>query len=175
MKRNDLDLDYVQLSGSVFYLRYCLPVRGQQANSYVLGFGGIINDQRFVGDAMSSEIKLYNMDCMEAMKLSEILGWIKKSPLIKGQGANNRNKDVQFCRGYNTALTSCDREIDREALAKVIADYFESEHRKHIKAVQEGDWGANGAWSTEVSDVITDLSQAIISTMPTWLKKVNGK
>lgn len=125
------------------------------------------------------------------MKLSEILVWEKKEflqgldwfqlareSIARGEGDKSlkfiNEAEYQFGILYNeyTALTSCDREIDREALAKVIADYFESEHRKHIKAVQEGDWGANGAWSTEVSDVITDLSQAIISTMPTWLKRI---
>ena len=96
------------------------------------------------------------------MKLSDILGWIKKQPLITGQGANNRNKDVQFCRGFNTALTSCDREIDREALVKLLYDEF------------------CNAMSWENVDINTRVmflehADKIISTMPTWLRKVEGK
>ena len=91
------------------------------------------------------------------MKLSDILGWIKKQPLITGQGANNRNKDVQFCRGFNTALTSCDREIDREELAIIIMDMnFESYGFSH-------------------EEVAYKTADHIISTIPTWLRKVDGK
>ncbi len=79
--------------------------------------------------------------------LSEILGWIKKQPLITGQGANNRNKDVQFCRGFNTALTSCDREIDREALANELSEALFHGH------------------------TYAEIAERIISTMPTWLKR----
>ena len=90
------------------------------------------------------------------MKLSEILGWIKKQPLITGQGANNRNKDVQFCRGYNTALTSCDREIDREALAKVLYQ---------LKG------GSENEMSESAKAFFARAADHFISTMPTWLKR----
>ncbi len=103
------------------------------------------------------------------MKLSEIL---KENCYTAEMSKELHSKDTCPRCKNNTALTSCDREIDREALAKVIAGYFESQNRKHSKAVQEGDWGANWAWSTEVSDVIIDLSKDIISTMPTWLKRI---
>jgi hypothetical protein len=109
----------------------------------------------------------------DSMKLSEVLkeDWPEKREVceVNSNPAFTFDNNVHF---YNEALTSCDREIDREALAKVIAGYFESQNRKHSKAVQEGDWGANWAWSTEVSDVIIDLSKDIISTMPTWLKRI---
>ncbi len=77
------------------------------------------------------------------MKLSEILGWEKKrSENQEMVGVTNASLNSVV----NTALTSCDREIDREALAKVLFDRC----------------------------VCTDsdyLASYIISTMPTWLKK----
>lgn len=84
------------------------------------------------------------------MKLSEILGWKEKKPVIKDQGANNQVKDKAYCRGHNTALTSCDREIDREALTKQISEDIYIFSSK-------------------------DIAARIISTMPTWLKPTERK
>ena len=87
------------------------------------------------------------------MKLSEILkDWLikKDSGAICTWLSNGRESDA-YIDGYNTALTSCDREIDREALKKVINDWTASCEKFELK----------------------DL---IISTMPQWLKRIdNGK
>ena len=54
------------------------------------------------------------------MKLSDILKDWQEEKEIKGDFRNcyacSKNEEDYEC-GYNTALTSCDREIDREALA----------------------------------------------------------
>ena len=77
------------------------------------------------------------------MKLSEILGWPDK--LMKISWPTKHYQD-----GHNTAIDSCDREIDREALAKQI--------REDVYL-----------FSTE------DMADRIISTMPTWLKRIEDK
>lgn len=84
------------------------------------------------------------------MKLSEILEWKGKNPVIKDHGANNQVKDKAYCRGHNTALDSCDREIDREALTKQISEDIYIFSSK-------------------------DIAARIISTMPTWLKPTERK
>lgn len=93
------------------------------------------------------------------MKLSEILGWKKKE-----EQCEIGYIDEGECPGlipltdnektFNTALTSCDREIDREALEKVIEDYY---NKNKLYVTCKG------------------LAQYIISTMPTWLRKVSEK
>ena len=85
------------------------------------------------------------------MKLSEILGWEKKrSENQEMVGVTNASLNSVV----NTALTSCDREIDREALANVIIRWI----------------GYNPELSVEERK---NLADAIISTMPTWLKSIN--
>ena len=81
------------------------------------------------------------------MNLSEILkDWPEKIN-IHDQSLNGSI----MAKTHNTALTSCDREIDREALKKVINDWTASCEKFELK----------------------DL---IISTMPQWLKRIdNGK
>lgn len=87
------------------------------------------------------------------MKLSEILkDWPEKR---KETEPYNQYANIQF----NSALTSCDREIDREALAKALYFYDYPEH-KH------GDW-----YYLLDKSIYIDKAQAIISTMPTWLKR----
>lgn len=91
------------------------------------------------------------------MKLSEILGWPEKAEKPKGEA--NTPYSYGVYRGHNAALTSCDREIDREALAIVLF----SEHH-------------NGKWEghCEQEDYL-ERADHIISTMPTWLRKVSEK
>lgn len=78
------------------------------------------------------------------MKLSEILGWPEKKnrnlwPSIVG--AENH--------GFNKALVSCDREIDREALANVLYKIcIMTEFHSNRKV------------------------DYLIATMPTWLKRI---
>ena len=78
------------------------------------------------------------------MKLSEILkDWPEKKEY---QSTMVNPADVI----YNTALESCDREIDREALVKVIQQKVTKSDINHIVDV-------------------------VISTMPTWLKPTERK
>lgn len=87
------------------------------------------------------------------MKLSEILGWPDKQK--EYFGVNTVQAGEAF--GHNTALTSCDREIDREALAdKIMEINFESYGFSH-------------------EEVAYKTADKIISTMPTWLKRIEGK
>mgnify|MGYP001567045224 CR=1 FL=1 len=84
------------------------------------------------------------------MKLSEILGWRKELDL----------REMKFPEqgvAFNTALTSCDREIDREALAKAMF--------KRDKKFLTWD---EAPTLHEESFVEADY---FISTMPTWLKR----
>lgn len=96
------------------------------------------------------------------MKLSEVL---KDWPEKQREYTNNHNEtngiyshtdygeryyEIPEGIGFNTALTSCDREIDREVLLK------ELKSNGHMLTYEE----------------FTDL---IISTMPTWLKPINNK
>ena len=78
------------------------------------------------------------------MKLSEILGWSKK---LKGG-----ELDKDHCFGFNTALDSCDREIDREALEDILCHH-----------------------APMLRSEANDISHAIISNMPTWLKRSEGE
>lgn len=86
------------------------------------------------------------------VKLSEILkDWPEKRnreawPSIVG--AENH--------GYNTALTSCDREVDKEALVKQLNNCF-SFSRMNPEA--------NAKY----------IVNEFISTMPTWLKSTERK
>ncbi len=83
------------------------------------------------------------------MKLSEILGWINKdNGSICTWLSNGRESDA-YIDGYNTALTSCDREIDKGALIQALNDYD----------------------NTKIFNIKT-LADHIISTMPNWLKRI---
>lgn len=83
------------------------------------------------------------------MKLSEILkDWPEKK---------NAMFDTTRSLAFNSALTSCDREIDREALAdKIMEINFESYGFSH-------------------EEVAYKTADKIISTMPTWLKPTERK
>lgn len=85
------------------------------------------------------------------MKLSEILkDWPKEWKPIKTLS----NGDPR-CEGFNSALTFCDREIDREALAKIIR-------------IKGREWEK---FNDPITPLPEYLAQEIISTMPTWLKR----
>lgn len=75
------------------------------------------------------------------MKLSEILFWEKKD------ADNTHGVEINENRSWNSALASCDREIDREALHGIIA-----------QAKFDG-------------DTSYEITEKVISTMPTWLRK----
>lgn len=99
----------------------------------------------------------------KAMKLSEIL---KDWPEEHGHAYKSEKRlaiDSIYTSGYNTALTSCDREIDREALAKVLyglKSFFKNPHHYSLK---------------EQAKMSEDDVEKIISTMPTWLKPTERK
>lgn len=99
------------------------------------------------------------------MKLSEVLkDWPEKMkslyPAEEIYPINYLKRDRDI---HNTALTSCDREIDREALWKLIVSRsvyhnFDSDKDNFITVP------------------LNDLTDLIISTMPIWLKRIeNGK
>lgn len=97
------------------------------------------------------------------MKLSEILGWPEKEELNlvspsdydMSQLADDTHKYIRdleiLTEKQDTALTSCDREIDREALANIVTYGFIH------------------------SDSSLKMADHIISTMPTWLKPTERK
>ena len=93
------------------------------------------------------------------MKLSEILkDWPEKLndrvQFIHEDSVEDTDIVLQPEKAHNTALTSCDREIDREALAIVLF----SEHH-------------NGKWiGHSEQEEYLERADFIISTMPTWLK-----
>lgn len=89
------------------------------------------------------------------MKLSEILGWRKKDKIHLL--FNGRYSQVAL----ETALTSCDREIDREALAKELY---------RLKCAWTK-WEETDGWEKEV---FLGRADTLISTMPTWLKRSEG-
>ena len=89
------------------------------------------------------------------MKLSEILGWDKE--IERDPEALEHIRAL--IHGHNTALTSCDRDVDREALAKVLMDIQYSGHQR---------------WSYLHEDQRQQFefeAAEIISTMPKWLKR----
>ncbi len=93
------------------------------------------------------------------MKLSEILkDWPKDNYYSHGSLSELPMDEARsaFSEGYSTALTSCDREIDREALAKAINSTY--------KIGMVNKWNIDWDWSVDIAD-------RIISTMPTWLKR----
>ncbi len=102
-----------------------------------------------------SEILKKHIENERANTLSKLLGWVRKTLVIKAHGANNELKDKAYCRGYITALTSCDREIDREALANVL---FNRQPYLRYSREEMKEW-----------------ADSIISTMPNWLKRSEDK
>ena len=90
------------------------------------------------------------------MKLSEIFGWEKEliDRLLRGEKNN-------YSKGFNTALTSCDREIDREALAKAL----------YNKICHAMSW-ENVDYATHTMYI--EFADHLISTMPTWLKSIES-
>ena len=91
------------------------------------------------------------------MKLSQVL---KDWPEI----IDNHTNSQSMCPAcaWNRALTSCDREIEREALAKVIFSYnFPTEKWEEVHE------------NTNKHYLL--LADHIISTMPTWLKRSENK
>lgn len=85
------------------------------------------------------------------MKLSEILGWPEKKndkvQFIHEDSVEDTDIILKPERAHNSALTSYDRDIDREALAKIMSENIYLLSSK-------------------------DMAERIISTMPKWLKKV---
>lgn len=90
------------------------------------------------------------------MKLSQVLkDWPEK---IDPDGVCSKERYSEICT-RNTALTSCDREIDREALAKVIyglKSVFKNPNHFSLK---------------EQEKMALDDAQTLVSAMPTWLKR----
>ena len=84
------------------------------------------------------------------MKLSQVLNdWPKKKDDKERDSLKKYFGDIQYDEGFNTALESCDHEIDREALANVlykICIMTESHSNRKV--------------------------DYFISTMPTWLKRI---
>ena len=72
------------------------------------------------------------------------------------QGIKAIRKGKNFIKAIS-ALTSCDREIDKEALAKTINSTY--------KIGMVNKWNLDWDWSVDIAD-------HIISTMPTWLKRI---
>jgi hypothetical protein len=103
------------------------------------------------------------------MKLSEILkDWPEKlreftndhnetNGIYSHSDDGKRYYEIPEGIGFNSALTSCDREIDREALANRVFEQITN---------------LDGAISVNDSYLIADH---IISTMPTWLKRIEDK
>lgn len=94
-----------------------------------------------------------------SMKLSEILkDWPEKKQWFYTElaGPDEFEKRLGQAKidSANDMLTSCDREIDREALAEALFMFVKNHDNE----------------KTSVSDDIKDF----ISTMPTWLRKVNN-
>lgn len=88
------------------------------------------------------------------MKLSEILkDWPKK--VNHSWSGDNDIGCLCGCQSFNTALTSCDREIDREALAKALWDFVSEYH--------------------ETDKRLPQMADEFISTMPKWLKPTERK
>lgn len=81
------------------------------------------------------------------MNLSECLGWEKIEIEIGVDGKAIYPEQV----GFNNALTACDREIDREALENILTEEFFKQTMPR------------------------DMANKIISTMPTWLKRIESK
>ena len=77
---------------------------------------------------------------------------------------------IKYAEGYNTALTSCDREIDREALANHISNALCDCKQDPITGE-----GSQCRFCYDIKGYEKDLADAIISTMPTWLKPIGRK
>ncbi len=141
------------------------------------------------------------------MKLSEVLkeDWPEKREVceVNSNPAFTFDNNVHF---YNEALTSCDREIDREALARVLSEVQscpnpdcgdkgwyvgETTKREYVTrdmALDAGDKTLEGIVYREAQQEQVqcefcytnslskfNLDDHIISTMPTRLRKAEGK
>jgi hypothetical protein len=87
------------------------------------------------------------------MKLSEILkDWPEKKqwfyPELAGPDEFEKRLGQAKIDSANDMLTSCDREIDRDALARILSE-----------ALVHGYTDA-------------EITERVISTMPTWLKRI---
>ena len=101
------------------------------------------------------------------MKLSEVLkDWPEKKqwyyPELSGPNEFERKLGQTKIDTWNESLTSCDREIDREALVKILLEPSKSQDNNI-------NFGVVNAYKARY------LTQAIISTMPTWLKPTERK
>ena len=67
-RKNEQHIDNEVVFSAVSYLCGVLYLRGQLASVSLLGISRRLNRFCTLGDAVSSEIKLFNMDCMTAMR-----------------------------------------------------------------------------------------------------------
>jgi len=107
-----------------------------------------------------------------AMKLSEIL---KENCYTSEMSKELHSKDTCPRCKSNTALTSCDREIDREALAKVMYEVSVNyDGFKPVLFVLEDlvPWEEQ---LTSIKESYLLKADLTISTMPTWLKRSEKK
>lgn len=99
------------------------------------------------------------------MKLSEILkDWPIKSDMdLSWLGGDKKEiTEIQHQQsGWNTSLTSCDREIDREELTEILKECSLC----HLAFSHLG----------ECEKEVIELRDLIISTIPTWLKPTERK
>ena len=96
----------------------------------------------------------------------EELNLVSPSDYDMSQLADDTHKYIRdleiLTEKQDTALTSCDREIDREALAKTLYD----------KICHSMSW-ENVDYATYTMYI--EFADHLISTMPTWLKPTERK
>ena len=100
------------------------------------------------------------------MKLSEILkDWPEKKqwfyPELAGPDEFEKRLGQAKIDSANDMLTSCDREIDRESLAKELFITFSTDVKEWEHSVQR--------------KLYFDFAEIIILSMPTWLKRIEDK
>ncbi len=95
---------------------------------------------------------------MELSDRNKTIGDILGFPKTKGSLHSGSDEADRYSLGYNHALMDCDREIDREALAKELYKEF----------CDEMAW-ENTSEPTKI--IFRGYAVGIISTMPTWLKR----
>lgn len=106
------------------------------------------------------------------MKLSEILkDWPeKKTCKLHTNYRGFRCDTCYFVREENKSITSCDQEVDREALAKAMYELEE----KYLFGEKGETWerALNDVYRKGQVIIFRKKAQDIISTMPTWLKRI---
>lgn len=100
-------------------------------------------------------------DEMDSITWNEDSGWQHSSYTTLQDDVNNFLETNLLKRfGGSKVGTGA---MGKEEIKSIIRSYLKAQEEMHSKAIKEGDWGTNGAWSTDVEEMIEDIAHALVS------------